>query len=32
MLNVGEGAAVSEENTLEVEAIQAAELLMFDLA
>jgi Quercetinase C-terminal cupin domain len=31
-LNMGDGAAVSEENTLEVEAIQAAELLMFDLA
>jgi quercetin 2,3-dioxygenase len=31
-LNAGDGAAVSEEGTLEVKAIDTAELLTFDLA
>jgi redox-sensitive bicupin YhaK (pirin superfamily) len=31
-LNAGDGAAVSEEGALEVKALDAAELLMFDLA
>jgi redox-sensitive bicupin YhaK (pirin superfamily) len=32
MLNAGDGAAVSEEEILEIKAVESAELLMFDLA
>jgi len=31
-LNAGDGAAVSEENTLEVKVLEDAEILVFDLA
>jgi redox-sensitive bicupin YhaK (pirin superfamily) len=31
-LNAGDGAAVSEEEILEIRAVESAELLMFDLA
>jgi redox-sensitive bicupin YhaK (pirin superfamily) len=31
-LNAGDGAAISEEELLEIRAAEAAELLMFDLA
>jgi redox-sensitive bicupin YhaK (pirin superfamily) len=31
-LNAGDGAAVSEEEILEIRAVESAELLVFDLA